>query len=400
MPRSQLRRASVRTSIHLTGVVWLVAVGSACQDDPADPGTGTVQITTVSTGEGLDQDGYMVQLQGAAPTPIGINTTATFPGVIAGEVEVRLTSIRGNCTLQGPNPRLLRVVAGETFSMHYDVACVHTPLLGRIVFTSNRDGNYEVYSMNPDGSDQVRLTDTPDDRELVPASSPDGTRILFVDRVGPYDDVYTSDLYVMNADGTGRVNLTNAAGTEEDPVWSPDGSQIAFWSVRDGSADIWVMDADGRGQRNLTNSPSLSETTPVWSPEGDRILFTASTSSASHLDVINADGSGRAHFTDQPADIAFGILSPDGARIAYSAQATGYKLFTTSTDGSDPKSVTGDLGGAAVIASWSSGGDRIAFASDATGDLDVYVTGRDGTGTVNISNNAAFDMIGAQAWGP
>lgn len=389
-----------RVVFRTTAACLLPALFS-CNDGPAAPGSGTVEVTTVSTGEGLDQNGYIVELQGLAPTPIGINATATMPEAGAGDLEIRLTSVRGNCAVQGPNPRLIRVVAGETFRLHFDVTCVRTPLLDRIVFSSERDGAWELYSMNADGGDQVRLTDTPDDREVQPASSPDGTRIAFTDRVGPEVDFFTSDIYVMNADGTGRVRLTDADGWDEQPVWSPDGSRIAFQSYRTGDPDIWVMEADGTGQRNLTNSPASYEASPIWSPDGDRILFTTLADTMPHLDIINVDGSGRTRLSDDPADAAQGIWSPDGSRVAFlSTRAGGLKVFTMNADGSDPVRLTPDDGSVDLIASWSPGGDRIAFANDATGDVDVYLIGLDGTGLVDISNNAALDNIGLQAWGP
>ena len=186
----------------------LVLTLAGCGDGPADPGTGTVEVTTVSTGQGLDADGYSVHVAGAGSLAIGANATATLAEVPAGDIEVRLTGVRGNCTVQGPHPRLLRVVAGETFRTQFDVVCADTPLLGRIVFYSNRDGSYELYSMNADGSDVVRLTNTPaEEREVFPAVSPDGSKILFVNRIGPEDDFYTAYVYVMNADGTNPVQL-------------------------------------------------------------------------------------------------------------------------------------------------------------------------------------------------
>ncbi|MEP6687411.1 MAG: DPP IV N-terminal domain-containing protein [Gemmatimonadales bacterium] len=357
-------------------------------------------MTTVSTGDGLDPDGYVVQVEGAEPLVIGANATGTLPEVTAGDLVVQLTAVRGNCVVQGPNPRLIRLEPGATFSFHYDVACVRTPLLGRIVFVSYRDGNHELYSMNPDGTNQVRLTDTPEEEEIHPAVSPDGARILFTNRVGPELDFFDSDVYVMNADGTGRVNLTNTPGRDEEPTWSPDGTRVAFRSSRNGQ-DLWVMDADGTGQRNLTNSPDSYEGTPVWSPDGQRILFFGSEDGVDHLYVINPDGTGRKRLTDDAAAEEYGTWSPDGSRIAFvSARDGGARIYTLNADGSNPVRLTADDGSADYIPSWSPGGDRIAFMNDVTGDAEVFVINVDGTGLVNISNHATFEITGPQAWGP
>ncbi len=179
-------------AIGLMFCLCLALTLAGCSDGPADPGTGTVEVTTVSTGQSLDSDGYVVDIAGAGTLAIGTNATATAVEVPAGDIEIRLTGVRGNCAVEGPHPRLIRVVAGETFRMHFDVACAQTPLLGRIVFYSTRDGSYELYSMNADGSDPIRLTNTPEEeREVYPAVSPDGSKILFVNRIGPEDDFYT-----------------------------------------------------------------------------------------------------------------------------------------------------------------------------------------------------------------
>jgi TolB protein len=101
--------------------------------------------------------------------------------------------------------------------------------------------------------------------------SPDGTQIAFIsDRDGDvmaYGDVVglVPEVYVMNADGTGQTNLTNNPTADDEPAWSPDGSEIAFRSYRDGNHEIYVMDADGTGQTNLTND-SASDIDHAWLP--------------------------------------------------------------------------------------------------------------------------------------
>ena len=80
------------------------------------------------------------------------------------------------------------------------------------------------------------------------------------------------EIYVMNADGSNVVQLTHNSAADEYPVWSPDGKQIAFKSNRDGNFEIYVMDADGTNQKRLTNHPSNDED-PAWSPDGKHIVF-------------------------------------------------------------------------------------------------------------------------------
>lgn len=392
------RMPPMRTMSRLCLALTLAGCGD---DGPSDPGVGAVEVTTVSTGQGLDTDGYLVNVEGASSLAIGTNATATLAEVSEGDLEVRLTGVRGNCTVQGPHPRQIRVVAGETFRTQFDVVCAHTPLLDRIVFTSDRDGSYELYSMNADGSDPVRLTHTPEEeREFYPAVSPDGSRILFVNRMGPVFP-YTSYLYVMNADGTGRVQLPPMdGGPIGTPVWSPDGSHIAFDAMIDGEwYDIWVMDADGTGLRNLTNSSVAGVISPSWSPDGRRILFHA-IGDPPGLDVMNLDGSGRARLAGTE-DYSWPSWSPDGERIAFQSLVdTRPRFFTMKADGSEPFPLTADYGGEDRMASWSPSSDRLALGRYVDPSFEVYVINADGTGEVNLTHSEASEYIGPQAWGP
>ena len=115
----------------------------------------------------------------------------------------------------------------------------------------------DIYVIDTDGSNERNLTNNPAD-DFDPAWSPDGSKIAFVsERDGD------GDIYVMNADGSGVVRLTDAGGSR--PTWSPDGSKIAFESDRDGNPEIYVMDADGSNETNLTNN-AVTDRSPAWSP--------------------------------------------------------------------------------------------------------------------------------------
>jgi TolB protein len=128
-----------------------------------------------------------------------------------------------------------------------------------IAFVSDREGPLHIYLMDPDGGNQRRLTDN-DLLEAAPAWSPDGTQIAFF--AGETADA--TNVYVVNADGTGTVNITNQeSGFNEDPTWSPDGTMIGFWSDRTGDHEIFAMRLDGTGLVNLTNSPEADEN-PSW----------------------------------------------------------------------------------------------------------------------------------------
>lgn len=130
---------------------------------------------------------------------------------------------------------------------------------GSIAFVSDRDGNNEIYVIQPNGGGLLRLTDDPA-TELMPAWSLDGTRLAFVsDRGG------TLDVYVMDADGSNVQQLTDSPGADSAPQWSPDGRQVVFVSDRDGPPQIFVVNNDGTGERQIS-SGNVGHGSPAWSP--------------------------------------------------------------------------------------------------------------------------------------
>jgi dipeptidyl aminopeptidase/acylaminoacyl peptidase len=155
----------------------------------------------------------------------------------------------------------------------------------------------EVYKINADGTGFTQLTDTPGqfDKATSPAWSPDGRKIAF--SVG----FTATDLYVMNPDGTGVVNLTNTPDPREsEPDWSPDGSKLAF---SDGFG-VFVMNSDGTGRVRLADGNR-----PAWSPDGQKIVFVHATSTASEIATIDTDGSGRSVLTS--ATNPYRVSDPD-----------------------------------------------------------------------------------------
>ena len=144
---------------------------------------------------------------------------------------------------------------------------------GKIAFLSDRtgtavDGDFEVWVMNADGSGAVPVTDNTAE-EATPAWSPDGTKIAFASTRGGG----SYEIWVMNANGTGATQLTSSIGENFSPDWSPDGSEIVFSSNRNaGQDDVYKIDANGSNEEQLTDH-AQSDAAPVWSPDGSKILF-------------------------------------------------------------------------------------------------------------------------------
>ena len=156
-----------------------------------------------------------------------------------------------------------------------------------IAFASVRDSLYwEIYVMRADGSDVRRLTWWEDASDLSPTWSPDGSRLAFASkRDGNWE------IYLMDRDGGNLVRLTDDPADDTNPAWSADGSRIAFESTRDGFAEIYVMPITGGEPVNLTNLLWATDLGPTWSPDGGRIAFYSDRDGEWDIYVMHSDGS-------------------------------------------------------------------------------------------------------------
>ena len=274
----------------------------------------------------------------------------------------------------------------------------------RIAFTSDRDGNLEIYVMKPDGSGQTRLTNN-DAFDGKPTWSPDGRRIAFhSNRSGGFE------IHVMDADGSGQTRLTNSDGFDGNPAWSPDGRRIAFETDRDGNFEIYVMNADGSGQTRLTKN-TASDIGPTWSPDSRKIAFHSNRDDADgrnrEIYVMNADGSRQTRLTNagSVASLIRPAWSPDGRKIAYTAVVrtegpSNPGIYVMDADGSDQDAVA-QYGGVEDYAAWSPDGSQILFSATSSVEgskMEIWTMNADGTGLKKLTNNTARDF--GPAWSP
>lgn len=217
---------------------------------------------------------------------------------------------------------------------------------GRIAFASDRSGNSEIYIMNPDGGGLIQVTNHPAE-DLNPSWSPDGQRLAFTsNRDG------NTEIYVIDASGGIPTRLTNNPAADFDPAWGPaPNPKIAFISNRDGNDEVYTMDADGTGLTNLTNNMA-DDNGVAWAPSGTLLSFAS-----------NRDG--------------------DKFEIYRMTSSGGTVTRLTDNSAND------------VNTTWPSG--RITFQSDRDGNDEIYTMNVDGTNQIRITNNAAFDQDPARA---
>lgn len=213
----------------------------------------------------------------------------------------------------------------------------------RIVFMSRRDGNAEIYKMDADGDNEVRLTNSPAD-DGAPVFSPDGRKIAFHGKLSGGND----DLFVMSSGGNKLVRITRNTADDTFPSWSPSGSRIAFQSSRGASGrdNIYVMKPAPEGKKNrpknLSRNSTADDETPDWSPNGKRIAFSGERGPGGfEIYTMRADGTDQTPVTDSAAFSGSPAWSPDGNLIVFQRETSGNgDIWTVGSDGSSPFNLT------------------------------------------------------------
>jgi Tol biopolymer transport system component len=274
---------------------------------------------------------------------------------------------------------------------------------GVVAFYSNRDGNSEIYLINTDGSNLLRLTNNSAE-DMAPAISPDGQSIVFTsNRDG------NNEIYVMNVDGSDQNRLTENGVYESHSAWSPDSEQIAFISERDGNWEIYIMNADGSNPRRLTDNPA-DDMRPAWSPNGEQIVFNSERDGNWEIYVVDIDGSNLQRLTNSHNGETFPVWSPDGMRIAYRYGAPrdwNGDIWVMDIDGSNPRQLTHEPSND-ENPFWSPDGKRIVFQSDRYADpstrgsspynFELLVMDADGGNIQRLTNDLGGDYW--PSWGP
>jgi TolB protein len=254
-------------------------------------------------------------------------------------------------------------------------------------FQSDRAGGGlgELWVMNTDGTGASEVTSF---EAASPSWSPDGTRLTF-----DGNGCCNRQIYVVNADGTGLINLTQDGADNIDPDWSPDGTKIAY-----SNTSLWVIAADGSSRQSLIGG-TAGAGSPKWSPDGTKLAYAAVVNGASQIFVVNADGSGVRQLTSDPANPSMHpSWSPDGSTIIVDRCVNGGSpapwcptqtdIFAMNADGTNARNLTNTPSSNEAYARFTPDGAKVGFHSDRDGHLQVYLMDADGANQLNLSSNA------------
>ncbi len=251
-----------------------------------------------------------------------------------------------------------------TNSPGFDGDPAFSPDGSEIVFVSNRTGSYEIYLMNIDGGNLRRLT-TNSAHDSFPRFTPDGTGITFSSNLNGE----STDIYFVNANGGNPVRLTSWNSNELSRAsCSPDGTKIAFNSDINGNDEIYVMDLEPDRVKQLLSDSSVSLQTPSFSADGKQLVYSAELADKTgELRILGTDGSRGKTILNTTSGSTYPRFSPDGQRIAFHQEAEGrWDIFTVNSDGSELKNLTQNTASDS-IPNWMRNGQRLIFRTNREG---------------------------------
>lgn len=177
---------------------------------------------------------------------------------------------------------------------------------------NSTDNNADIFVVDADSSNMQQITNSPD-WEAMPVWIPQTDRIAFIVSTAAWE------VHTINADGTDRDVFIQSPGNDNQLTWSPDGSQVAFVSTRDGIDEIYLLNADGSNLRRLTHNSEM-ETMPAWSPDGRQLAFVSGRDGNFEVYTMNADGSNQRRITNNDAADVYPQWSPDGSQVVFALE--------------------------------------------------------------------------------
>ncbi len=280
---------------------------------------------------------------------------------------------------------------------------------GQIVFASTRSGIPQLYLVNTDGTGLTQLT-IMERGACQPSWSPDGAQLVFISpcvgRGDLFETIYNeSSLYVINGDGTGLKQLTPAPGSDFEPAWSPDGTRIAFTSVRDGFRQIYSLDVESLDVSLLTNTTSAIESSqPSWSPDGTKIAYTVKRVNTYQVWAMNDVGQEAVQLARSGQDLwdFLPTWSADGRTVFFNQRRPGpFRPWLMRVNYEDLSQDARRLNFATPIedVSFSQDGLWLVYEGmDGEGNRDIYFITIAGSGRTRLTNDSSIDFD--PAWRP
>lgn len=369
-----------RTALSiLPGVLWaLMIAGCNGTQTPPPPSVTPVPIAETAAPEPTAE-------AAAAPAPVPTSSALASPLQPAGQAAPFDSPVA--------QPAETKPAAGA------DVG-------GRLVFHSERTGDFEIWSVNTDGSDPQQLTESAG-LDVEPDVSPDGKQIAFV---SARDDPNQLNLYVMDSDGGNpRLLLKLPDVLSFGPQWSPDGSQVAFSGSTGGHFEVYLVSAQGTGAKALTQPPVaatpadeqsvINNSRPSWSPDGKQLVFVSDRDGGENLYILDLASGQVSRLTTGIYSDGLPQWSPDGEAILFmSNRASMVKgLFTVPAAGGEPKLVATPKSDESPV--WAgTNGELIVFSSDRTLDWELYSMRADGSDLRQLTHSKGLDRF--PTWTP
>jgi Tol biopolymer transport system component len=258
----------------------------------------------------------------------------------------------------------------------------------KITLVSNANGNYEIFTSNPDGSGRQRLSENGKNNNF-PRFSYDLKKIVFIS-----DMDGTPEIYIINSDGSGFLKLTDNNGFNCFPGFSPDGTKIIFHSYQGESSEIYLMNVDGSGQERLTSN-GTDEIEPCFSPDGKKIAFASDMDGDYEIYIMDLKSMDIFQVTYNDACDWEPSFSPDGSSLTFSSNKEGkYNIYVASITGKNARMVSGSFSNADNNNPYfSPDGKKIAFSSNIDGDFEVYTINMNTLETTKVTDNASEEWL-------
>ncbi len=268
---------------------------------------------------------------------------------------------------------------------------------GEILFSSERGGDRDLYTINADGSNLKLLLDLPS-LEGHGDWAPDGNQIVFFSDMSGNRELYKIDISIEIT----PIRLTNSAGMDHLPDWSPDGNSIVFESTRTGSSQLFIMSNDGSNLRQLTNTNSKNKA-PVFAPDGKTIAFTSWVNGTQHMATINLDELMTIRIDEYPTifindrkNTGYIDYLFDGSKVAFHGKVgSRTQIHVMNVDGTDEHQLSNDTKRTLWVPVFSPDGQWIAYDSEgsfSTGE--IYIMDIEGNNIIQVTDDPSSD------WGP